>query len=241
MKLKKVVHIGDIQQDWGARRDMAVFCKIEITDDGRLSISGVEGPLPSGNCRGSCGQIDMHLRDRQADIRLAPSWTRPMLARFFEAWKAWHLNDMVPGCEHQTGPAWTARDVTLYHFTLTDAALAAKKAAETAALDALRAGIVFAPDPAQNQMACLPYSLTSHLPDAPAFYEPAKNTTYSRAQETKSTGWLNESEHPDGFLSKACPVCGYKYGTKHLKRELPADVVAFLASLPDTDKTPAWV
>ena len=38
-----------------------------------------------------------------------------------------------------------------------------------------------------------------------------------------------------------CSVCGYKIGTAWKARELPCEVLSFLVSLPDTDKTPAWV
>ena len=34
---------------------------------------------------------------------------------------------------------------------------------------------------------------------------------------------------------------GYKYGHAWKREEVPADVIAFLQSLPETDKTPAWV
>ena len=33
----------------------------------------------------------------------------------------------------------------------------------------------------------------------------------------------------------------YKYGSAWLKIEVPADVLAWLAALPDTDRAPAWV
>ena len=36
------------------------------------------------------------------------------------------------------------------------------------------------------------------------------------------------------------PDGGYSYGSKWNTEEVPADVLAFLQSLPDTDKTPAW-
>jgi hypothetical protein len=36
-------------------------------------------------------------------------------------------------------------------------------------------------------------------------------------------------------------VCGYRYGTEWKREEVPADVLAFLRSLPDADMTPAWV
>lgn len=38
-----------------------------------------------------------------------------------------------------------------------------------------------------------------------------------------------------------CAVCGYKIGTAWTSRTIPADVVEFLQSLPDTDRVPTWV
>ena len=38
------------------------FCKIEF-DGTRLSITGVIGPMPSGNCRGSAGQCVDAIRE----------------------------------------------------------------------------------------------------------------------------------------------------------------------------------
>lgn len=98
-ELHKVVRLGSVPYGHHSRM-MGVFCKIEIKD-GRLSISGVEGPRRNGDCYGSCGQIDMHLRDQQAEIVLAPSWDRAMLTKFFEVWERWHLNDMRAGSPEQ--------------------------------------------------------------------------------------------------------------------------------------------
>lgn len=97
MTVNKVVRLGSINT---GRRWARVYCKIEFKE-GKLSISGVEGPLSSGNALGSCGQIDMHLRDKQHAIKLAPGWTRSNLAKFFDVWKDWHLNDMKAGTPAQ--------------------------------------------------------------------------------------------------------------------------------------------
>lgn len=51
-------------------------------------------------------------------------------------------------------------------------------------------------------------------------------------------GWVYP---PYGHLTEPCPVCGYKYGTAWLKRELPVEVKKFLFDLPESDKNPAWV
>ena len=98
MTVNKVVRLGDVEVYKGKRAD--VFCKIEFTD-GKLSISGVEGPKRNGDAWGSCGQIDMHLRDQQDSIGLASSWTREMLAQFFDVWRKWHLNDLTAGSPAQ--------------------------------------------------------------------------------------------------------------------------------------------
>jgi hypothetical protein len=50
----------------------------------------------------------------------------------------------------------------------------------------------------------------------------------------------------DGGLVKytpghVCQICGYKSGTKWFNRPVPADVIEWLESLPNTDKKPAWV
>lgn len=54
-------------------------------------------------------------------------------------------------------------------------------------------------------------------------------------------GWLTREDHPDGLLSVPCPTCGYKYGSRWMKEDVPEDVLQFLAGLPDADQTPAWV
>jgi len=43
--------------------------------------------------------------------------------------------------------------------------------------------------------------------------------------------WIPEKDHPQGLLSKACPVCGYRYGSAWLKEELPQNVIDFLEVL----------
>ena len=54
-------------------------------------------------------------------------------------------------------------------------------------------------------------------------------------------GWTYPKEHPKGVLGKECPVCGYKYGSKWLTKEVPVEALEFLYNLPDTTIEPAWV
>jgi hypothetical protein len=77
-----------------------VFIKAEYSDDGRLSISGVEGPRANGYCQGSCGQINMSF-DINAVKEYAPGWTRTMLKGLLQIWEEWHLNDMQAGSPAQ--------------------------------------------------------------------------------------------------------------------------------------------
>jgi hypothetical protein len=64
---------------------------------------------------------------------------------------------------------------------------------------------------------------------------------WAHQTEQKAAGWVDYREHPDGLLSRPCPVCGYKYGSAWLYEEIPADVIAWLQALPDTDRKPAWI
>jgi len=104
--LNKKVRIGSARHAgwYGGKRAYDVFCRIQISDDGRLSITGVEGPKPNGIAAGSCGQIDMH--EWNIDT-YAPGWSRELEVEFRRVWKAWHLNDMRAECEHQRALGWT--------------------------------------------------------------------------------------------------------------------------------------
>jgi hypothetical protein len=98
--LDKVVRIGTKRLHNGGRY-ATVYCRIQITD-GELSICGVEGPLRSGNCLGSCGQINKGLTIE----KFAPGWTLELLQQFLEVWNRWHLNHLRSGCEHQRKMGW---------------------------------------------------------------------------------------------------------------------------------------
>jgi hypothetical protein len=90
-----------------------VYVKVEyeIKDKGGcLSLTGVEGPLPSGNCLGSAGQIILGEEDAKylATMRCAPGWDEFSVAKLIAVWRRWHLNDFRAGCEHQRarGETW---------------------------------------------------------------------------------------------------------------------------------------
>ncbi len=82
-----------------------MFCEISYTD-GKLSITGVVGPTRGGNAHGGFGQI---VGTEVLDF--TPGWDAELLARFYEVWHRWHLNDMRAGCEHQRAAGWDKRPI----------------------------------------------------------------------------------------------------------------------------------
>jgi hypothetical protein len=100
--MKKIIMPGRVKVGKHLER---VFVKVEIDEKGRLSISGVVGPRPTGNCRGNCGQIDMSIKP--ADLIIGPDWTRGRVELLWKVWELWHLNDLRAACVHQSALGWT--------------------------------------------------------------------------------------------------------------------------------------
>lgn len=231
--------------DVGRSIPTRAFAKITYDETkGVLSIVGVIGPTANGDARGSCGQCIDEIRHGTP----AKPWTKNMLDRFCDIWKEWHLNDMRPYCVHQKDMGWdklAAKNVTLYHYTLTLETLHQQEAAKTAALDALKKGVPFTPTPQQTLLANLRYSITRPQPLTGAeasYYKPAERKPYSPGPtSTERLGNLYANQHPDGLLGKPCPVCGYQYGGEWQKEDVPQDVLDWLFNLPDTDVEPAWI
>lgn len=224
--------------------DARAFAKIEY-NDGKLSICGVIGPTGNGNCKGSCGQCVDEIRKGEP----LEEWSREMLDKLCQIWDEWHLNDMHPYCEHQKQLGWNklaSKKVTLYHYSITTETFRRKRDAEQAAIKAMRNGESFTPSEEQVMYASMPYSIVSHEElsgENVRYYEPRKSLYPGGggATEEKMLGWLTQEEHPDGILSKPCPVCGYKYGHGWKKEEVPEDIIEWLFSLPNTAVRPAWV
>lgn len=215
----------------GKRRARA-FVRIEYSADGRLSLSGVIGPLASGNCLGSCGQCVDTIRAGDP----VGEWTPQMLRKLCNVWDRRRLNDMRPCCEHQRQLEWdklAEKKVTLYRYRLKDEIVQKQKAAERAALDALKGGETFTPDEEMVRLASLPYTVTSHQPlegEDASYYE-LRTPIYpgdNGPTETKTLGWLTPEEHPDGLFGRACPVCGYRYGHGWQKEDVPKEVIDWL-------------
>jgi hypothetical protein len=83
---EKIIHIG-------LSSEGNVYCTIKFKD-GKLSITGVIGPMSNGGFKGSCGQIVMGGWDIK---QYAEGWSALLDQQFQEVWKRWHLNDMKAG------------------------------------------------------------------------------------------------------------------------------------------------
>lgn len=88
---KKIVRVGKTA-------DGNAFAKIEYKA-GKLSISGVIGPMSNGDCLGSCGQWVMSMAPQGIDP--APGWTAEIVQLFLQYWDKWHLNDLQAGSPAQ--------------------------------------------------------------------------------------------------------------------------------------------
>lgn len=116
--MKKIISpcLCKVYTSSGNEATARAFCKIQF-ENGRLSITGVIGPLRSGGYRGSAGQCVDEIREGCP----CDEWTREMLDKFCSIWDEWHLNDMRPYCKHQKELGWdklAVTPVTLYHYRL---------------------------------------------------------------------------------------------------------------------------
>jgi hypothetical protein len=98
--MKKQAYLG--KNEYGDK----VFITAKLVD-GRLSISGVEGPKGNGDAFGSCGQINP-----VSIVKFAPGWDSSAIDLLNTIWDRWHLNDMNAGNAQQQQAIrdWEASD-----------------------------------------------------------------------------------------------------------------------------------
>jgi len=104
--MKKIMRIGTIPVG-GRRASVYIKARLEGEDFG---ISGVIGPLPSGNALGSCGQIDMEFEHRNkgdndlrydhpikpSDFNFSRNWDKELWFDLLDIWAEWHMKKDVP-------------------------------------------------------------------------------------------------------------------------------------------------
>lgn len=244
---KRLFVAGKVPTYEGDISKPSLWIEINFTD-GKLSITGVHGPLGNGDCRGSCGQCIDTLRELTKvpyafDIAIG----REAAIQLAEVWERWHLNDMRPYCEHmKRDHGWdTLKPLTLYHWTLTTEAWQARSNIKRDAMAGLQGGESVSLSAESQALMALPMEICNGSEEPPSSHYRLKE------KETKTAGWVYPadgersptqmySQHPEGLLTKACPTCGYKYGSKWLREEVPQDVLEFLASLPHTPAGYPW-
>lgn len=216
------------------------FAEIEYKDR-ELTVHGVIGPRPSGNCDGSCGQCVDEIREGTPN----GDWTVEMLKRFCEIWDEWHLNHVRAYCQHQKALGWdklAGKRVTLYNYHLRAEVFSEQRHLQNRINKLIGETGTATLTKEEKELWNLPISKKTWEPLDDSRYEPQKKYDWNNGATEESTlGWLSPEEHPDGILEKPCPVCGYKYGTSWLKEDVPEDVLQFLYNLPDTTREPAWV
>jgi hypothetical protein len=243
----RIFYIGT-RDTWGGA-SMGIYVHAQYKD-GKFSLSGVEGPRRSGNCTGGAGQISMGYLHRDPEhndkrydtpilpeqIRFAAGWNKELWWDLLEIWHDWHLNDMSPSCEHQQALGWGKKELEVCTWQLKKSVQDLQKGAENRAMVALRSGEPYQAQPSESFIVKLPCEVKAPRESAAIseFYEIKK-------AEKVASGWVREKDHPEGVLCKPCPVCGYEYGTKWIKKEVPQEILKKIAAMPPAGKIPAWI
>lgn len=237
---KRVYRVGTVD----GRRGRCSYYVCAEFDGRKLSLQGVEGPLASGDCLGSCGQArDGLTRD---DFEPGEGWTRESAARLSDIWERWHLNDMNASDAAMRRDGWeeeASQEALCFEFTLSDESIAAKKAAESAAMEALREGFAFEPTAAQSAAAVMPYSVkiwrlaSEAAPQVPDGYRAARDIlgrggSFDKPPERKTLGWIRPNEFDRGLLGKIHPESGNAYGGTWYFEEVPESVLEELRNFP---------
>lgn len=84
-----------------ARTVKALVVLTASWDGTRLSITGVEGPRPNGDCYGSCGQLVGWVGTVAEDWNRYTAEPGIDLGKVRELWERWHCNDMRAGSPAQ--------------------------------------------------------------------------------------------------------------------------------------------
>lgn len=160
----------------------------------------------------------------------APGWNAERLARVVAVWERWHLNGMRAGCVHQR--EWDTRgEVEIISLTWGPTFHKERTKAEQ--------GTLTLPEyDAYRLTTARVYALTIGMgtPKHPAIWGAegeqliASGHVKVEKTERKGRGWVYPSEHPEGMLTKACDVCGHRYGSAWLYEPLPAEVLAEVAT-----------
>jgi len=247
--MEKIMRIGTVKTYDG--RDASIFIKAEF-ENGKFSMSGVIGPLSNGDALGGCGQINMEFDhrnkkdndDRYSElitpdkITFADGWNAEKFYDLLDVWEKWHLNDMKAGCEHQMEKWDIGEKVELIEWKWSDKFHNWRENASDGKLTPENYR-TFQIVSAQVLQVTISSPIKWESPLVKKLL--ADGWIKEGKKEIKTAGWIDESEHPKGLLMKACPECGYKYGSAWLKVDVPPEIIAQVESWPNADRKPAWI
>lgn len=147
-------------------------------------------------------------------------------------WKKYHLNDMKPDCEHQRSDevfqAKKSEKIIVYKWLHLNKDIASKKreVKEFIKNELSEHGKV-----ELNESQKFLYNLKDCIYNHIGEYD---TTLYNHKKEDieyKTLNWIRPDEHPDGLLTKACPVCGYKYGSSWVYMPIDAHDLIIIKGL----------
>lgn len=206
--MRRIFNFGKIAY-YSNRRENLVTVEVELTEkDGKHVFTA------SGNIWNRLHTDIISGGQNLDEIAKTPVGHNPTFKEIYRLWKLYHLNDMHPECKHQAELGWreiAGETVKIYNFTMNSETSRLRSEIKDKVIKAAKNGDAYIPDETERKILNLEYfykTFSEELPDdLKDYYKFDKS-------ETKLKGWLYPSEHPDGILTKECPVCGYKYGTK---------------------------
>lgn len=201
-----------------------------------LRITGVVDPRSNGDCY-SAGQCYDEMRQGVAN----EGWTADSLYKLLDIWQRWHMNDAKPYCEHQRD--WDGGKVCkLYEYKMSDDTRKRRDRLKESIHNRLMDGFNVRLSIDERRLLGSKYFVKSDKDTAPEGYELYKtHTKRARALYPMELDTKWGDKHPDGILSKPCPVCGYRWGSSWRAERVPTEVLTFLESLPESTRKPAWV
>lgn len=201
-----------------------------------LHITGVVGPRSNGDCY-SAGQCYDTMRQGVAN----EGWTADMLYKLLDIWQRWHQNDMKPYCEHQRD--WDGGKLCeLYEYKMSDDTRKRLDTLKESIHNRLLDGFNVRLSIDERTLLGSKYFVKTAVDTAPEGYELYKKyTMHARELYPMDSDTKWGDKHPDGILAKPCPVCGYRWGSSWRAERVPAEVLNWLESLPESTRKPAWV
>lgn len=229
--------------------------KYQDGEKGRLSITGVHGPMNNGNAHGSCGQCTdtlLELIDGPEDriaIKAQGLTAKETAERLSTIWRDWHLNDMRAHCDHQLAVhKWDlSEQLTIWKWELHTDQVKAKNEIEASAKRRLLDGQEVSYTEAELALLRKEYWVWTQENQAPgpdySLYGQKTERAcrlYPIEQLGKDAFHTAENCHPKGLLTKPCPTCGHPWGSAWLHKQVPDEVLQFLFSLPDNLSEYPW-